>query len=496
MAIYFRPGVYVEETLNPIAPAVGPNSQTIAAFIGATDRGPIVPTLVTSWSEYTSLYGTWNTVASNELPIAVLLFFSNGGSQAYIHRVVGNSTKAERTFLDANDLDTLKLVAKNPGLWGNNIFITVTNSNAQNTFDITVNYLSSGAAGVVERFNDVSMESTDDRYVVSIINAQSKYIDAVDMNSASVLQDKRPVNQTLQALAGVSTNGTVTATTISGAVSAFSTVLNSLVLNAPGVTDTTAVNQIIAYAVAREDIFVVIDPEAGVSVASVTAKALTYTPTSYAAVYYPRIVMKDPTVTTPNVTLTVAPGGAVVGKYIATDSARGVFKAPAGLDTRLAGAVSVPSLTNSELDTLNSSNPPVNAIRFISGSGIVVMGARTLLPSYADRYVPVRRTLIYLRKALVDLTQFAVFEPNDQRLWRQLTSITSSFLTEFWQQGGLRGDAPEQAYFVKCDDETNTLASIDNGEVRLEIGVALQRPAEFVIIKIGQFDGGTTVTVE
>jgi len=206
--------------------------------------------------------------------------------------------------------------------------------------------------------------------------------------------------------------------------------------------------------------------------------------------------MKDPTVTTPNITLTVAPGGAIVGKYISTDSARGVFKAPAGLDTRIAGAVSVAQLTNTELDTLNSTVPPVNAIRFIPGSGIVVMGARTLRGSYSDRYVPIRRTLIYLRKALTDLTEFAIFEPNDQRLWRQLTGVTSGFLTEFWNQGGLRGDTPEQAYFVKCDDETNTLASIDNGEVRLEIGVALQRPAEFVIIKIGQFDGGTTVTVE
>jgi phage tail sheath protein FI len=496
MAIYLRPGVYVEETLNPVAPAVGPNSQTVAAFIGATDRGPVVPTLVNSWSEYTSLYGTWNTVASNDLPIAILLFFSNGGSQAYIHRVVANSTKAERTFLDANDLDTLKLVAKNPGLWGNSIYISIANSAAQNTFDVTINYLASGASGVVERFNDVSMESTDDRYVVSLINSQSKYVDATDMNSASTLQDKRPVNQTVQALAGVTTNGTVTATNISGAVSSFDAVLNSLVLNAPGVTDTTAVNQIISYAATREDIFVVIDPETGVSVASVLSKALTYTGSSFAAVYYPRIVMKDPTVTTPNVTLTVAPGGAIVGKFISTDSARGVFKAPAGLSTRLAGAVSVTSLTNTELDTLNATNPPVNAIRFISGSGIVVMGARTLKPGYSDRYIPVRRTLIYLRKALTDLTQFAIFEPNDQRLWRQLTSVSSSFLTEFWQQGGLRGDTPEQAYFVKCDDETNTLASIDNGEVRLEIGVALQRPAEFVVIKIGQFDGGTTVTVE
>jgi phage tail sheath protein FI len=496
MAIYLRPGVYVEETLNALAPAVGPNSQTVAAFIGATDRGPVVPTLVNSWSEYISLYGSWNVRASNDLPIAVLLFFSNGGSQAYIHRVVANSNKALLTMIDANDLDTLRVTAKNPGQWGNDISISIFNSSAQNTFDLTVNYQGATAAFVVERFNDLSMEALDDRYAVSIINSQSKYIDATDLLSASTLQDKRPVNITVQNLSGVASDGTVTATAISGAVSAFDIVLNSLVLNAPGITDTTAVNQIIAYAADREDVFVVVDPEANVTVSSVLAKALTYGDSSYAAVYYPRIVMKDPTVTTPNITLTVAPGGAIVGKYISTDSARGVFKAPAGLDTRIAGAVSVAQLTNTELDTLNSTVPPVNAIRFIPGSGIVVMGARTLRGSYSDRYVPIRRTLIYLRKALTDLTEFAVFEPNDQRLWRQLTGVTSGFLTEFWNQGGLRGDTPEQAYFVKCDDETNTLASIDNGEVRLEIGVALQRPAEFVIIKIGQFDGGTTVTVE
>jgi phage tail sheath protein FI len=496
MAIYLRPGVYVEETLNALAPAVGPNSQTVAAFIGATDRGPVVPTLVNSWSEYISLYGSWNTRASNDLPIAVLLFFSNGGSQAYIRRVVDNNNKATITIIDANDLDTLTLTAKNPGQWGNDIAVSIFNNSGQATFDLTVNYQGASAAFVVERFNDLSMVPTDDRYAISIINSQSKYIDALDELSASTGLDERPVNITVQNLSGVASDGTITATEISGAVSSFDSVLNSLVLNAPGVTDTTAVNQIISYAATREDVFVVIDPETGVSVSSVLAKALTYTDSSYAAVYYPRMVIKDPTVTTPNITLTVAPGGAIVGKYIATDSARGVFKAPAGLDTRLAGAVSVQSLTNTELDTLNSTVPPVNAIRFIPGSGIVVMGARTLRGSYSDRYVPIRRTLIFLRKALTDLTQFAIFEPNDARLWRQLTSITSGFLTEFWQQGGLRGDTPDQAYFVKCDDETNTLASIDNGEVRLEIGVALQRPAEFVIIKIGQFDGGTTVTVE
>jgi phage tail sheath protein FI len=100
-----------------------------------------------------------------------------------------------------------------------------------------------------------------------------------------------------------------------------------------------------------------------------------------------------------------------------------------------------------------------------------------------------------LRKSLTDITNYAVFEPNDAVLWRSLNATVSAFLTDFWSQGGLRGDTPEDAFFVKCDSELNTLAVVDEGKVMLEIGVALQRPAEFVIIKIGQFDGGATVTV-
>jgi phage tail sheath protein FI len=191
----------------------------------------------------------------------------------------------------------------------------------------------------------------------------------------------------------------------------------------------------------------------------------------------------------------VGAGGAVIGLIASTDASRGVFKAPAGLTARIGGAVSVSALTNAELDSLNSAAAPVNAIRFISGSGIVVMGSRTIKAGYVDRYVPVRRTLIYLRKAMVDLTQFAIFEPNDPSLWRRIDSALSSFLTNFWSQGGLRGNTPAEAFFVKVDAGNNTQATIDNGEVHIEIGVALQRPAEFIIIKIGQFDGGTTVTV-
>jgi phage tail sheath protein FI len=272
------------------------------------------------------------------------------------------------------------------------------------------------------------------------------------------------------------------------------TITSSLVLNAPGVNDATSVNLLTSYAEDRGDVFVVIDPVAG-SAANQITRADSFTATSYGAVYFPEIVIKDPATSTQGVTKSVSPGGAIVGLYVSTDASRGVFKAPAGLQTRVGGAVSVPALTNGELDALNSNNAAVNAIKFVPGSGIVVMGSRTLKGTYVDRYVPIRRTLIYLRKSMSDLSQFAIFEPNDERLWRSITASLEGFLNNFWRQGGLRGGVPSQAFYVKCDAETNPQSAIDGGQVNIEVGVALQRPAEFVIIKIGQFDGGTTVTV-
>ena len=115
------------------------------------------------------------------------------------------------------------------------------------------------------------------------------------------------------------------------------------------------------------------------------------------------------------------------------------------------------------------------------------MGARTLLQDgTANKYVNMRRSLIYIKKSLNDLTQFALFENNDERLWARIRTTLSLFLNDYRNQGGLRGTTEEQAFFVKCDAENNTNDSIANGEVRIEVGVALQYPAEFVVITLSQ----------
>ena len=495
MPAYLRPGVYVQENLNPVPPVIGATSNSVAAFIGANARGPVTPTLVTSWSDYVNKYGSWST--NNTLALAVFLYFSNGGNLAYIQRVTaGSPAVATRTFADAGTINTLTLSAANTGAWGNDIAITIQASpGAAAYFDLTVFYGGTTAAYKVESFTNLTMVSTDARYAINIINSQSQWVVATDLVSASTGVSKYVTPVSAQSLASGAAGSAPTEAQIAAAITGFDSVLNSLIVNAPGVTTAAAINPIIAYAAARQDAFVVIDP-INDTVANQLTLSATYTQSSYAAVYYPTVTINDPTNSTPGTIITAAnPGGAVVGKYVATDLSRGVFKAPAGLGVRIAGAVSVPSLTNANLDSLNSAAAPVNAIRFISGSGIVIMGARTLKGGYADMYVPVRRSLIFLEKALVDLTNFAIFEPNDTVLYRQISSTLTAFLTNFWSQGGLRGATPQQAFFVLCDSTNNTLSTVEAGQVNIQVGVALQRPAEFVVINIGQFDGGATVTV-
>lgn len=504
-----RPGVYVQETLNPVQSVVGPNSDSYGAFIGPNDRGPVnTPTLVTSWSQYTTLFGQWNTTASNDLAIAVYMFFSNGGSAAYIVRVVGNGAVAALRNLNdraGTPLATLRLSAKNVGTWGNDLNVSVSDSTTAGLFDVSVFYGGSTAADLVERFTDLSMVSTNTRYAINVINTSSNFVAALDLASATAGTNKNPAVVANQALSTGANGAAVTAVTT---YTAFDTVLQSLILNVPGFTDAASVNAAIAYAIARADVFVVVDSAItsgadlpvgplGTAGTQLTLTA-TYTASSQAAVYYPRLFIADPTLgagAATGQTKLVGAGGAVVGLYAATDASRGVFKAPAGLQARLAGVVAVTKLTNADLDIANSSAAPINAIKFVSGTGIVVMGARTLKAGYVDKYVPVRRTLIYLRKSASDLTEFALFESNDPFLWRRVVSTLGSFLTNFWSQGGLYGASPSQAFYVRCDATINPQGLIDNGELHIEIGVALQRPAEFVIIKIGQFNGNTTVTV-
>ena len=211
----------------------------------------------------------------------------------------------------------------------------------------------------------------------------------------------------------------------------------------------------------------------------------------YGAYYFPCLRVRDPV---SNEIVAVAPSGHVAGIWARTDGIRGVHKAPANEAVR--GALDLTyRVTDAEQGELNSAG--VNCIRFFSTEGIRVWGARTLADSSSEfRYLNVRRLLNYLEESILKGTRWIVFEPNDQGLWKLIRRDVSAFLTRAWRDGALMGATPEEAFFVKCDGETNTPDIVDAGMVVTIIGVAPVKPAEFVIFRISQFSGGAQLEAQ
>jgi phage tail sheath protein FI len=209
-----------------------------------------------------------------------------------------------------------------------------------------------------------------------------------------------------------------------------------------------------------------------------------------AALFFPMLRQPDPL--RDNQLGDFAPCGALAGVFARTDTQRGVWKAPAGLDATLVGvpALSVP-LTDAENGQLNPLG--INCLRAMPAAGRVVWGARTLqgadrLPS-EWKYIPVRRTALFIEESLYRGTQWVVFEPNDEPLWAQIRLNVGAFMQNLFRQGAFQGKAPQQAYFVKCDKETTTQNDINLGIVNVAVGFAPLKPAEFVVIKLQQIAG-------
>jgi hypothetical protein len=206
-----------------------------------------------------------------------------------------------------------------------------------------------------------------------------------------------------------------------------------------------------------------------------------------AAFYFPRIRRADPL--RDNAIRDFVPSGAVAGVMARTDTARGVWKAPAGLEAGVVGVtgLSVP-LTDDENGRLNPL--AINSLRMFPTIGTVVWGARTLRGAdlLADeyKYVPVRRLALFLEETLYRNTQWVVFEPNDEPLWSQIRTSVGAFMQDLFRQGAFQGTTPRDAYFVRCSSETTTQYDIDRGIVNIIVGFAPLKPAEFVVVSIQQ----------
>jgi hypothetical protein len=215
----------------------------------------------------------------------------------------------------------------------------------------------------------------------------------------------------------------------------------------------------------------------------------------YAALYHPWIEILDPTQRpaqgAPPDRILLPPSGFVCGIYARSDIQRGVHKAPAN-EVVLGLTKFEININKGRQDVLNPEG--INALRFFEGRGNRVWGARTLSSDPEWKYVNVRRLFIFLEHSIDKSTQWAVFEPNNQRLWRNIRQTIEDFLLTLWRDGALIGDKPEQAYFVHCDRTTMTQNDLDNGRLIALIGVAPTKPAEFVIFRIGQWTGDASST--
>lgn len=502
MPAYTNPGVYVSES--PLAANVrsANNAQSVAAFIGTAARGPVVPTLINSWSGFRAHFG--DISPSHELGYSVYHYFANGGRDAYVVRAYSNTSVGASAVVPFYPTGTgnasgslFSYSAASPGTWGNSLKVetvsgVITPTATQiPTFSLVVKI----GTVEVERWNEVSTDPASSRYIDVVVNNYSRYITVVTNSAAKAATGTSwSFFGNEVTAAGGSDGAAVSNGDYTTAINKLDSIEGALVMNAPGVSGASnaVVNALVQKAVDRGNSFVVIDPTpTDTTPNAIGTVASSYPQSSYAAVYYPMLQMNDPTKSGPGAIRNTYPGGAVVGAFIRSEVASSVAKAPAGynMDVRNAFALST-NFTSADTGVLYNTHN-VNTFKSIPGGGIIINGTRTLDKTTPGKYIPIRRSLNYVKQALKDATAFAVFEPNTEYLWTTLSLRCSSILNEFWQAGGLKGSNPAQAFYIVCNSSNNTAETVAQGQVNIEVGVAVQYPAEFVVINISQWTGGS-----
>jgi phage tail sheath protein FI len=520
MPEYLSPGVYVEEISTGPVPIEGVSTST-AAMLGATERGPEYPKLITSWLQFQRWYGSYIPDLSY-LAYAVQGFFDNGGQRVFIGRITGTGAIA-----NTGAVDTLTMFATGRGEWGNRIMVKVDNASNQlaadpedpNNFRVIVLYYRTiptpfvdptdpaQAANpgrvepdVLEIFDRVTVQAGAQNNVVTAINSSSRLVRVASVTGALT----RPANQALTPLGSAGTEGAVIAPgdytgntdPIPGppapadaellgrgrGLAAIAAIDEVSILLAPDEVRTglaTVTDQVINQCEILKDRFAVVSAVRGLSdVAGIQPT----TDTSYAAFYFPWIRVFDPSI---NDTRLIPPSGHVAGIYARTDVERGVHKAPANEVIRGARDLEFP-VTKGMQDVLNPRG--VNCARDFrtDGRGIRLWGARTMSSNGEWKYINVRRLFLFVEESIDEGTQWVVFEPNDEPLWARVRRSITNFLISVWRSGALMGLTQEEAFFVKCDRTTMTQDDIDNGRLICYIGIAPVKPAEFVIFRISQ----------
>ncbi|HEX5442678.1 MAG TPA: phage tail sheath subtilisin-like domain-containing protein [Pirellulales bacterium] len=494
------PGVYIEEISSGVRTITGV-ATSIAAFAGWAPSGPTDRAeLVLSYTDFARKFG--GIYNGSLLGYAVSHFFTNGGQRAYIVRLVDAAAKAAKIALDGK----LQLTAANEGVWANDLAILIKKSAFDaSRFRLTVANWKLDPAGVaLETFDNLSMKTDDTRFVGSVLAAQSAYVTATVLGAATdPPADTAAGNIPDTAKLAAGADGTV----LKPNDAAFETALLPAsgsgglyrldrvdlfnLLCVPGETGTATISTLEKFCRDRRA-FLIADSTDGATFDSLENGPgdITGDDAINAAFYYPWVTAADSL--QENRPRAFPPCGFVAGIYARTDAARGVWKAPAGSEASITGALGVSTtLTNDENGVLNPR--AINCLRNFPVYGTVVWGARTLQGNDERasewKYVPVRRTALFIEESLYRGTQWVVFEPNDEPLWAQIRLNVGAFMHNLFRQGAFQGKTPQEAYFVKCDKETTTQNDINLGIVNIVVGFAPLKPAEFVIIQLQQMAG-------
>jgi len=542
------PGVYIEEIPSGVRTITGV-ATSITAFVGRALRGPVnKATTINSYGDFERIFGgLW---VESTLGYAVRDFYLNGGSQAIVarlyHAETGAGAKPSKTKLSVG---AIKLEAAYEGKWGMNLRATVDLDVSEakalsmgltkaDLFNLTVRDV--GPGGATEQFRNLSVKDSP-RRIDKVLEAESKLVrwdgtwppaplPAIAAADDDLTKAEKQLEAAKKANPQVPADITAAETAVANAKTAMEASDGSALTKADDFTpanaerdkkglyaleqmdlfnllcippytstgdvDVSLISDAAAYCEKRRAMLLVDPPSDWTDKTAAKTKFTDAnidnvgTRSKNAALYFPRL--RQPNPQRDSQMEYFVPCGVVAGLFARTDTQRGVWKAPAGLEATLVG---VPQLSVSLTDAENGELNPlgINCLRAMPAAGRVIWGARTLQGD--DRlasewkYIPVRRTALYIEESLYRGTQWVVFEPNDEPLWAQIRLNVGAFMHNLFRQGAFQGRTPREAYFVKCDKETTTQNDINLGIVNIVVGFAPLKPAEFVIIKIQQIAG-------
>lgn len=486
MPFYNFPGIYIEErktfptTINP------GRTGSLAVFSNYFPRGPLrKAVMVSSFAEFLKIFADPKNPSSFGAGIDTVynlyLYFINGGGTAWVARLGSGGVKASANINLGSDQDNyiVQVKAKNEGTWGNDLYVVFRVSNVnygdatRKYYDIVVQKSQTDTT-VLESFTGVSFypDEVEQSYSYAAINNISNYIEF------TLPSNPDPNNITAQTASGSLSGGTnptndnLTSNLLS---SIFDTVDDILIFIAPEYESNfgTVAN----YVISRKFAFGIVNVSGSV--------IETFTPdylSDKIAVYYPKGYVYSP-FTGALTPTAVSLAGAIAGKYIYTDTIYNVGRVPAGLGIGgLNGVAKLEELNLTEAAMGDLYNRGFNAIIHRPAEGIIIWGARTLSNNAAERYINRRRLLDFVEKNIKDSLRWVNFENNNPQTRFRVTMQIDNFLRTLFNQGYFAGESPSEAYFVICDSTNNPPEIVDAGYLVVNVGIAINKPAEFVVL--------------